>query len=664
MSAFLLVLGQNVFIPLKTRAADCKDIKVLFADGSGAVINGTDNNYLDFKEAISGVLDRTGLAYDVYEVGTEKHGGFQYPAIGIGVESFENFATSVGAFVSAGEAYDYGESVFMGVHEVETYMQEISAECPNTKFILGGFSQGGGVISESLPFLDSEKIIYAATFGDAKLYLPEGQGIFPDACRGKNLSPYREYVPDCHVYQGILQGLKPYQPEGFDGKLGAWCNYHDMICSSYINFLNFSESTDPHGSYGNAYNANRLYYSAAEVIYEKVLDEFGLREPEAKNQNVAFMFDTTGSMSSLINNYKQEALRLATEVYKNGGKIALYEYRDLADPFPPRLKCNFETCTVESFTEAINNLSTGNGGDTAESVLSAALTALNNLNWTRNAIKSMVFLTDAGYHQTENFNGETIDIKAVVKRSLEIDPVNIYTITPGSIAREYQDLVSQTGGKSFSSANELSFSTDFILQRPATKLNLESFNGPVGDEFFFDASETKSESKIVKYEWDLDFDGEFELETAVPYISKTWSVPTEGFIQVKTTDENGLFGTMSAKVNVFPRSNTTVPKVENVSYEKVSEHEAEIEFSTDAYRTLVIVNGTPIGFTDSEKVTISDLDFSQKNEITLVPYAQVGYAGEQNQFTIQPEEKQGEIIFIIDNGEKIIPPKFPNCGRK
>ena len=649
-------------------ASGCKDLKVIFADGSGAQIDGTDNNFLDFKNAVSAALGRTNLTYDFYELGSETHNGYRYPATGIGTESLRTLLTTVGAYFSAGESYSYGESVAQGMGELYSYINEVSETCAQTKFILSGFSQGAGVISESLPVIDSEKIVYVATFGDAKLYLPEGQGLFPDACRGKNLSPYREYVPDCRTYQGILQGLKPYQPDNFDGKLGVWCNHHDIICTSYINWVDLDECMDPHGSYGNSFNADHVYEMAAETIYEKVLAAFGggnSEDPEEEipvRQNVAFLIDATHSMHPLIESYKNEAARLANVVFENGGAVALYTYRDLQDSANAWLLCSLETCTQSVFQAKLNTISVGGGGDRPESLLPAAMRAMTELHWEHGATKSIVVLTDAGYHDPEVHDGETITLQTVVEKSLEIDPINFYTITPpGSVQDFYRDLTEATNGKSFSSTNELDFSTEFITNRPDVKLAREEYVGGVNQEFFFDASGTVASADIAQYDWDLDFDGVFETSTAVPYVSGIYTGPTTGYMRVKATDENGLYGTMSAKVTVL--STNSLPTLEILNYAKSGEDKLKIEFQTNAFRTMVVLNDVIIGVTDGEEITISDFDFGKDNVIVLAPYDGNGSCGEAKQIVI---EKNSEVSVVIydTNGNELRDLVAPNCGKK
>ena len=140
-----------------------------------------------------------------------------YPAVAIGLD---RLGTTLGALIGRGEAYEFGKSVNTGVKNLKALVN--GSACPGTKYVLGGYSQGAMVVSKALSGLNASRLIYAATFGDPKIYLPEGQGALPAACRGENLSDYRMYVPDCYAYKGMLGAYIPYEPEALAGKVGVW----------------------------------------------------------------------------------------------------------------------------------------------------------------------------------------------------------------------------------------------------------------------------------------------------------------------------------------------------------------------------------------------------------------------------------------------------------
>ena len=451
--AAVALLGSLPVFSVKSAALECKDIGIIYVRGSGAPM-GTDD-FRAFTGSLARKLDSTGLSYSIYELGTESYGGARYPAEAIGFSTMTRFITTLGAFVSGGESYSYGESVAEGVTELSSYINSFAASCPEMKFVMGGHSQGAQVITETLPKVNPEKVIYAATFGDPKLYLPEGAGIYPDACKNVNLSEYRAYVPDCYTHEGILQGYKPYQSAGYSGKIGAWCNHFDIICSAHHNI---SEHTQ--------YVEKGLYVDATNVIFAKINEMYGLNSKMATFRDTAILIDTTGSMSGFINDYKGEALRIARETMENGGRVALYEYRDLQDPFLPVEHCGFETCTMEKFQAELAGMKADGGGDGPESMLSASFSLMKNLHWQYGATKSVVVLTDADFHNPD-FDGTTVD--DVVKLSKEIDPVNFYVITKSRVAEAYADLAAGTDGKVYTTLKELAISTDFVLNRPASE---------------------------------------------------------------------------------------------------------------------------------------------------------------------------------------------------
>ena len=437
LTASLIIMLGACKINLSVNAAECPNVRIVFARGSGGELN-NDQNYLEFKNKIEIKLATTSLTYDFVDL--------DYPAIGVGVD---NLDVTLGAYFGAGESYEFGDSVKSGVKKLDKLVN--SSSCPNTKFVLGGYSQGAMVISKALGSLNPDKIIYAATFGDPKLYLPEGEGFNPPACSNKNLSDYRVYVPDCHAHEGLLGANIPYEPAGYTNKLGTWCNKNDIFCSSHLNIGDHL-----------AYIDDGLYEDASRVIFDKITKFFGLENHITSPHDTAIIIDSTGSMASLINKYKNEAFRLAKETLESGGRVALYDYRDLDDPYQPVEHCNFETCTLETITRELDTIQAENGGDGPESLLSASFHVMQNLTWQRGATKSIIVLTDAGFLSPDR---DGITYAEVVRLSKTIDPVNFYIITESKIAEYYQDLANDTDGLVVADVNEFSLLTDYIMER-------------------------------------------------------------------------------------------------------------------------------------------------------------------------------------------------------
>lgn len=439
LAGLMVISGLGTLVVETVSAESCPDLKIIFARGSGGE-RWNDQNYLEFKARIEEKLPTAGLSYEFLDL--------DYPAVGVGAD---NLDVAIGAFFGAGDAYEFGNSVDAGVQELTKI---VNYGCAKTKYVIGGYSQGAMVVSKALPNLNADRIIYAATFGDPKIYLPEGAGLVPAACAGRNLSDYRAYVPDCRAYKGLLGSYKPYQPEEFLGKLGAWCNKYDIFCSSYY-------SISSHTSYV----ADDLYEDASRVIASKVALAFSIDSEYASPHDTAILIDSTDSMGWLIDQFREEAVRLANETFAVGGRVALYDYRDLADPYEPVARCTFETCTAENFGEYLNSIVLEGGGDIPESMLSASLKVMNELSWRRGATKSLVVLTDAAFLSPDRDGTTMWDVIELSKR---IDPVNLYIVTDETIAEmnpAMSELAEATGGMVVTDFGNLNILTERIMER-------------------------------------------------------------------------------------------------------------------------------------------------------------------------------------------------------
>ncbi|MBQ3433097.1 cutinase family protein [Candidatus Saccharibacteria bacterium] len=434
------VLLSGMIARQTVQAVECPDVRVVFARGSGGE-QWTDQNYLAYKDSIEEKLQTTTLKYKFIDL--------DYPAVGIG-----DIEVLLGAYFGAGDAYEFGESVKSGVKKLDMMINRDA--CPETKYVLGGYSQGAMVVSGALGSLNADKLIYAATFGDPKIYLPEGKGLMPAACKGENLSDYRMYVPDCQAFKGMLGAYVPYEPVTFSGKVGTWCNKRDVMCSS--KHWDFVAGVSDH----TAYVSDDLYEDASRVIFDKICKAFGIENTISSPHDTAILIDSSGSMADMIEKYKAEALRLAEETLASGGRVALYDYRDLDDPYNPVQHCDFNTCTMDLFKTELDEIQTENGGDTPESLLSASFHVMKDLKWKQGSTKSLVVLTDADFLSPDR-DGMSFD--EVVALSKQIDPVNFYIITDAAYGDSYTELASATGGRVVTNFDELSLLTDFIMER-------------------------------------------------------------------------------------------------------------------------------------------------------------------------------------------------------
>ncbi len=620
-SLLLISLASNVYAP-PTYASSCDDVRFIFARGSGETLH--DRSYIAWQSEIIQQLQDSTLRYSFYELGSTSQSGYQYPAVAVSGD-FWGYVNLVGAAFSGGKAFAFGESVHQGMQELKNYIQNVSASCPNTKFILGGYSQGAMILSQSIPDIASSKILHVTTFGDPKLYLPEGNNRsgfwykIPDACRGKNLSEYRTYVPDCRAYEGILGSQRPYQPDDYSGKINTWCNASDIMCSSGM-------SIDDH----TAYISEDLYGDAGYVIYQKLQAAFPQKFTSPQNpirHNLAFMIDATGSMKDVIDEYRPQIKELAAKVFAAGGNVALYIYRDGFDSKVPIYQLCDLTCSEQQFYNKLNSYTSSWGGDAYhESLLAALYRGLVDLDWQYGATKSMVIITDTGYY---NVDYDQTTLNDVVQKSLAIDPVNMYVLAPEAQRDTYADLTSQTNGQFLAFGKESTQLVPQIFNRPVAKLRAQTYRGSIDDEFIFDASESFSQSgQLLSFDWDLNGDGEFELKNAGAIVSTTYAGLFDGFVQVRVNEADN-FSTMSARVTVTtqqsPEKLTKITQLE-------ADHDAgsaKIKFTTDAANVLLSLGDAPIGFVRIANgvgiFTINDI--TEDITVTLTPYSSTKVRG-------------------------------------
>ncbi len=321
---FLLVLAAVFSSEVKSADFYCSDYGFIFARGSGQHLN--DSDFTNFENAILNEIKD--FDYEFYELGT-KEGG--YDAV-----SVANFSTALGAYISAGESYRFGESVERGKTELIEYIREDSRRCKNKKYVLVGYSQGALVLDKAIPSLDAKKILYVATFGDPRLYLPEGRTATKTACKRRGLSPYRVYVPDCHVIEGVLSAIDPYQPNGYYHKLGTWCNRKDFMCGSGLDLSN------PLGGH-TSYSSDDGYAKLAKIVLEKIQEDQGKTKKEEYEtiysdtppKDVVFLYDLKELFSekrrltkkSIPDGIKERLL----ELVRNNARVAVYNVNGYID---------------------------------------------------------------------------------------------------------------------------------------------------------------------------------------------------------------------------------------------------------------------------------------------------------------------------------------------
>ena len=121
--------------------------------------------------------------------------------------------------------------------------------------------------------------------------------------------------------------------------------------------------------------------------------------PPTRDVDLAFILDTTGSMSEEIAAVKATIQKVATALAASNVRlrVGLVEYKDRTDAFVTRVYPM--TSDAAKFSRTVAGISASGGGDTPESMNEGLHVGLNGLEWSGNAVARMAFLiADAPPH--------------------------------------------------------------------------------------------------------------------------------------------------------------------------------------------------------------------------------------------------------------------------
>ena len=645
---------------------ECAKVEAIWARGSGQATSATEA--MRFRSQLETRITDP-LTLHVYELGENAldggYGSHSYKAID--VDNVWN-GNPLGAKFSAGYANDYGKSVDSGVGELYNYIKQRQDKCGTSRFVLGGYSQGAQVVGQTIEKLNTEapavldRVDFAALFGDPKLYLPEGEGFNPPACRGSGSnSAWRRDVPDCATDNGSLGARKPYLPSLMTNRVGLWCHDADFVCGSDKNPF----TTSGHMTYGAVAGAiddavreiaNRLAKTLPEESRSGLNTSIEIIGTGTTGVDVAFLVDTTGSMSSDINEAKAFARSAAALIRDMRGRVALVAYRDAGDSYTAKVFSGLQNDLTE-FQVQLDSLTAGGGGDTPEAVLHALKTTMNSLDWRPGATKAAVILTDAGFHDPDVVDGSTL--ASVAALSLTIDPVNVYPVVPSSLTSLYKPLADETSGQVITNSGDtaaaLTTALTKIKDRPVVLLPLTDYYGQPGDSFTFDASKSYViDSTFTGYEWDFNGDGKVDQTTSAPTATHIYETAFDGTMQVRVTAANGGVANGSARIHVGGRlpdadlpdaptklAATPLSTEGGMSTVRLSWSPADAKSA----RWAVMVDGTALGTVDATTTTveITDVDRAKDTEFAVAGINTDGEMGTRA-IVLLPKDDPSEAI--------------------
>jgi Mg-chelatase subunit ChlD len=121
----------------------------------------------------------------------------------------------------------------------------------------------------------------------------------------------------------------------------------------------------------------------------------------ARVVDLAFVLDTTGSMSEEITAVKATIQKVASTLAREGEqtrvRVGLVEYKDRQDPFVTKVY-PFAT-DLDAFATQVSRISAGGGGDNPEDMNAGLHTAMTKLDWSDRSVARLAFvIADAPPH--------------------------------------------------------------------------------------------------------------------------------------------------------------------------------------------------------------------------------------------------------------------------
>ncbi len=190
-------------------------------------------------------------------------------------------------------------------------------------------------------------------------------------------------------------------------------------------------------------------FSFAEGVDNVAYITFELSERMYGTADIVFLIDTTGSMGGEIQNVKNNIVRFAENLEREGVSVrwALLEYRDITVDGSASTRVIY--CggsewyiDVNSYRQAISRLNVSGGGDCAETVIDA-LAAAMLLDSREDATTFYIVVTDADYKEQNNYG--ISGMNEMINQLVAADTVTS-VVTKTSYYSVYRNLTDRTNG--------------------------------------------------------------------------------------------------------------------------------------------------------------------------------------------------------------------------
>lgn len=599
----------------------CYDVELIFARGAGEELNAS--NKKSVRDSFKDHLKNTSISINTYEVGSENLYGHRYPAVAVAGDSRMN---GLGAFVSGGRWFAYGDSIHEGKEELISYLGMRHEACHNTRFVVSGYSEGANVVGEAIEGLGNDDILnhvdFIALFGDPKLSLPEGGWPHADACEGKNLSLWRRKTPSCHTRGGALGARDPYFTSITKDRVGIWCRDHDNVCDA----LNMADGA------GHMQYADDPLPEINAAMTEAV-KRVGYGLPPAKSNEITQPKEDIIDVLIYIapelcgNDYHRttndEYIVEAIHAQMNAKNV---RFKVLSNTDEHSYTFNTLVGFIEDKSQLLANpfvsdIPPGGGVSMckdAGDVNQVDRDIAQYVRWDQGATRKIVYIKT--YPEQVASMPSDID---VVQPNLYLDKVD-----PRYIGRNYLDLQVNMG--KFIAQNIIDIDTarqhPELFKIPTASLPLPNYDIRVGHSIHFDASKSEVPGpNTASYLWDFDANGTFDQTTTSPVLDHMYTAPFDGKMILRVQSSNGLYDDTSAlvRVNNEPYGGVLPAAPTGLKATFVSSTSVRIDWSagdsTPVSAWEISLDNFPLGYTKSDQryVTLNDLRAGQSTAVRV-----------------------------------------------
>lgn len=289
-------------------------------------------------------------------VGANNVSGYSvsYPASVGAISPFLVAGMNIDGWGGGNEAVTFGDSVKTAVKNGTEHIAEYKRSCPNTKFVIGGYSQGasaaGTIASEiaagKVPGVTANDVAGVLLYADpyraaqsdfdsysgtpgSKLYAQPMEGVM-----GRNLETIVGYAPNGRKDFVGWAGPRPDNFKGMQGKVMSLCHDLDPACSVPANGMlrMIADYVDKENSYPvikDVQTFQKLQKFNHGIIKSGAIDKVMKADPSAGDAVAKAFFDAgfaPDDLLALIFAVKEVA-ELTTKMYKEAGveHAATYE---------------------------------------------------------------------------------------------------------------------------------------------------------------------------------------------------------------------------------------------------------------------------------------------------------------------------------------------------